>query len=116
MSIRSDFRAPLTNVSIRLHAPGGAHLFGVPLNTKASAHAFTHEKAVAAYCHTDNSWLIRTDTDVAAVPGAPIGETVLFPCPEAVALEVSGTGDFLPVIRWDGKTYLLERNPAALAK
>jgi hypothetical protein len=100
-----------------LHAAGGAHLFGVPLDQKASAHAFTHEKAVAAYCNnSDSSWLIRTDTDVESMPGAPVGETVLYPCPEAVALEVSGVGDFLPVIRWDGKTYLLERNPAALAK
>ena len=46
-------------------------------------------------------------------PGAPIGEVVSFPCPEAVALEVSGDGYYLPVVRWAGKTYLLERNPAA---
>ena len=99
-----------------LHAPSGAHLFGVPMDEKASAHAFTHEKAVAAYCSSDKSWLIRTDTDVESMPGAAIGETVLYPCPEAVALDVSGAGDYLPVIRWAGKTYLLERNPAALAK
>ena len=99
-----------------LHAPSGAHLFGVPLDQKASVQAFTHERAVAAYCGSDKSWLIRTDTDVETTPGAPIGETVLYPCPEAVALEVSGAGDYLPVVRWAGKTYLIERNPAALAK
>ena len=47
------------------------------------------------------------------MPGEPIGEQVLFPCPEAVALEVSGEGDYVPVVRWASKTYLLERNPAA---
>jgi hypothetical protein len=38
---------------------------------------------------------------------------VLYPCPEAVALEVNGAGDYLPVVRLAGKTYLLERNQAA---
>jgi hypothetical protein len=55
----------------------------------------------------------RTDTDVEETPGAAIGEAVLFPCRVGVALEVSGAGDYLPVIRWADKTYLLERNPAA---
>jgi hypothetical protein len=96
-----------------LHAPSGAHLFHVPVKAKAILHAFTHERAVAAYCSADDTWLIRTDADVESAPGAPIGEEVLFPCPEAVALEVSGEGDYLPVVRLDGQTYLLERNPAA---
>ena len=48
--------------------------------------------------------------------GASTGESVLYPCPGAVALEVNGVGDYPPVIRSAGKTYLLERNPAALAK
>lgn len=99
-----------------LHAPGGAHLFHVPVNAKSVMHAFTHERAVAAYCHSDQSWLIRTDVDVETSPGAPIGEVVSFPCPEAVALEVSGEGDYLPVVRWAGKTYLLERNPILAAE
>jgi hypothetical protein len=96
-----------------LHAPGGAALLHVPLDEKAVAHAFTHERAVAAYCSGDRSWLIRTDADVETTPGAAIGETVLFPCPEAVALEVNGEGDYLPVVRYAGKTFLLARNPAA---
>lgn len=95
-----------------LHAPSGASLLQVPLNEKATAYAFTHERAVVAYCASDESWLIRTDADVAATPETPIGESVLFPCPEAVALEVNGEGDYLPVVRYAGKTYLLERNPA----
>ena len=99
-----------------LHAPGGAHLFNVPLDEKAVVHAFTHERAVASYCTSDKSWLIRTDADVETTPGAPIGETVLYPCPEAIALEVSGAGDYLPVVRLAGKTYLLERNPLAPKK
>jgi len=95
-----------------LHAPSGAHLFGIALNQKSSAHAFTHERAVAAYCSRDGDWMIQTDADLATTPDAAIGETVLFPCPEAVALEVDGSGDYLPVVRWAGKTYLIERNPA----
>jgi hypothetical protein len=95
-----------------LHAPSGAHLFHVAVDEKAVAHAFTHERAIASYCR-DNSWLIQTDTDVAATPDSPPGEPVLFPCPEAVALEIDGAGDYLPVVRYGGKTYLLERNPAA---
>jgi hypothetical protein len=98
-----------------LHAPSGAHLFGVPVDQKAIAHAFTHSRAVVAYCH-DQSWLIRTDADVETAPGAPLGETVLYPCPEAVALEGGSTGDFVPLVRWQGRTYLLERNPAAAPK
>jgi IPT/TIG domain-containing protein len=92
-----------------LHAPSGAHIFGVPVDQGAMAHAFTHSRAVVAYCTGDNSWLIRTDTDVETTPGAALGETVLYPCPEAVALEVDGAGDFVPVVRWEGKAYLLER-------
>lgn len=101
-----------------LHAPSGAHLFGIPVDKSSVVHAFTHESAVATYCTSDKSWIIRTDTDVEATPGSgvPIGESVLYPCPEAVALEVSGSGDFLPVVRWAGKTYLIERNPDALVK
>jgi hypothetical protein len=99
-----------------LHAPGGAHLFNVPLDEKAVKHAFTHERAVASYCTSDKSWLIRTDVDVESMPGAAIGETVLYPCPEAIALEVNGEGDYLPVVRLAGKTYLLERNPKASVK
>jgi hypothetical protein len=38
---------------------------------------------------------------------------MLYPCPEAVALEVNGEGDYLPVVRWAGKTYVVERNRAA---
>jgi hypothetical protein len=96
-----------------VHAPSGAHLFGVPVDVKSTLHAFTSERAVASYCSSDRSWLIRTDTDVEETPGMPIGEPVLFPCPEGVALEINGAGDYLPVIRWADKTYLLERNPAA---
>jgi len=96
-----------------LHAPSGAHLFGVPVDQTSIAHAFTHERAVAAYCSRDGSWMIQTDADVETTPGAALGEAVLFPCPEAVALEVNGAGDYLPVVRWAGKTYLIERNPAA---
>jgi hypothetical protein len=96
-----------------LHAASGAHIFGVPVNEKAMAHAFTASRAVVAYCGGDNRWLIRTDADVETSPGAPLGETVLYPCPEAVALEVGGGGDFVPLVRWEGRTYLLERNSAA---
>lgn len=99
-----------------LHAPSGAHLFGIPVDQSSVTHAFTHERAVATYCTSDKSWLIRTDADVETTPGAAIGEAVLYPCPEAVALEVNGAGDYLPVVRWAGKTYLLERNPDALVK
>lgn len=98
-----------------LHAPSGARLLGVPVASGAIVHAFTHERAVAGYCSRDRSWLIQTDTDTEVMPGAPLGEPVLFPCPEAVALEVNGDGDYLPVVRLAGKTYLLERNPALLA-
>jgi hypothetical protein len=96
-----------------LHAPSGAHLFGVTMAKTSSAHAFTHERAVAAYCSGDGSWMIQTDADLETTPGAALGEVVLFPCPEAIALEVNGAGDYLPVVRWAGKTYLIERNPAA---
>jgi len=96
-----------------LHAPSGAHLFGVAVDEKSIAHAFTHERAAAAYCSREANWMIQTDADVETTPGAALGETVLFPCPEAVALEVNGNGDYLPVVRWAGKTYLIERNPAA---
>ncbi|HKY40979.1 MAG TPA: IPT/TIG domain-containing protein [Polyangiaceae bacterium] len=95
-----------------LHAPSGAQLLGVQVDAKASAHAFTHERAIAAYCTSDRRWFIRSDSDVEIMAGEPVGEQVLFPCPEAVALEVSGQGDYVPVVRWAGKTYLLERNPA----
>jgi hypothetical protein len=97
-----------------LHAPSGAQLSRVPVNAKASAHAFTHERAVAAYCSSEQSWIIRTDLDAAAAPEPSPGEIVLYPCPEAIALEVSGDGDYLPVVRYQQRTYLLERNPAAL--
>jgi hypothetical protein len=96
-----------------LRAPSGAGISRVAVDAKASAHAFTHERAVAAYCTSDGSWLIRTDADVPSTPDVPAGEVVLFPCPEAIALEVSGTGDYLPVVRYQQRTYLLERNPAA---
>jgi hypothetical protein len=96
-----------------LHAPSGAHLFGIPVDEKSIAHAFTHERAVAAYCASESTWMIQTDADVETTPGMPLGEQVLYPCPEAVALEVNGAGDYLPVVRLAGKTYLLERNPAA---
>ncbi len=96
-----------------LHAPGGAQLFGVQVDAKASAHAFTHDRAIAAYCSDDRSWWIRTDLDMETTAGMPIGEQVLFPCPEAVALDINGQGDYLPVVRWATQTYLLERNPAA---
>jgi hypothetical protein len=96
-----------------LHAPSGASLLHVPLDQKATTHAFTHERAVATYCSSDRTWLIRTNTDVETAPGEPVGEPVLFPCPEAIALEINGKGDFVPLVRWAGKTYLLERNPAA---
>lgn len=98
-----------------LFAPSGAHIFSVPFDHEASAHAFTHERAVAAYCTSDATWMIRTDQDTEPMPDVPAGEPVLYPCPKAVALEVSGDGDYLPVVRWSGKTYLLERNPAAPA-
>jgi hypothetical protein len=97
-----------------LHAPGGAQLLGVPVDAKASAHAFTQDRVIAAYCSgNDRRWFIRTDLDVETAPGEPLGEQVLFPCPEAVALDVNGDGDFVPVVRWASQTYLLERNPAA---
>jgi hypothetical protein len=99
-----------------LHAPSGAQLSRVPVNAKASAHAFTHERAVAAYCSSDQSWLIRTDLDAAAAPDPSPGEIVLYPCPEAIALEVNGDGDYLPVVRYQQRTYLLERNPAAVVE
>jgi hypothetical protein len=83
------------------------------MDKTSSAHAFTHERAVAAYCSRDGNWMIQTDADLETTPGAALGEVVLFPCPEAVALEVNGAGDYLPVVRWAGKTYLIERNPAA---
>lgn len=97
-----------------LHTPSGASLLRVPLNEKSAAYAFTRERAVAAYCSSDQTWMIQTDADLATSPEVPVGEAVLFPCPEAVALEVNGEGDYLPVVRWAGRTYLLERNPNAV--
>lgn len=99
-----------------LHAPSGARLSHVPVKAKASAHAFTHARAVAAYCSNDDSWRIRTDLDVETEPGEGAGEVVVFPCPEAIALEVGGSGDYLPVVRYQQRTYLLERNPSATAE
>lgn len=96
-----------------LHAPSGAHIFGVPVDQKSMAYAFTHSRAIVSYCSSDKQWLIRTDADVEATPGAAVGEPILYPCPEAVALEVSGSGDFVPVVRYDERTYVLERNPSA---
>ena len=60
--------------------------------------------------------MIRTDLDAAAAPDPSPGEIVLYPCPEAIALEVNGEGDYLPVVRYQQRTYLLERNPAALVE
>jgi hypothetical protein len=94
-----------------LHAPSGAAIFGVPVNAQAVAHAFTHERAVVAYCGADQTWLIRSDLSQEAEPGALVGEPVLFPCPEAVALEVNGEGDYLALVRFQGATYALERAP-----
>jgi hypothetical protein len=92
-----------------LHTASGAQLSGVAVDAKASAHAFTHERAVAAHCGSEGTWMIRTD-----LPDSD--EIILFPCPEAVALEVDGDGDYLPVVRYSGSTYLLERNPAAVSE
>ncbi|RYZ05721.1 MAG: hypothetical protein EOO73_18640 [Myxococcales bacterium] len=97
-----------------LHTPSGASIMRVPLSETSAAYALTRERAVAAYCSSDQTWMIQTDADVAASPEVPAGEAVLFPCPQAVALEVSGEGGYLPVVRWAGKTYLLERNPNAV--
>lgn len=96
-----------------LHAPGGAHIFGVPVEQKAMAYAFTPSRAVVSYCASDKTWRIRKDDDVEEAPGAPIGEAIVYPCAEAVALEIGGSGDFVPVIRYADQTYLLERNTAA---
>ncbi len=96
-----------------LHAPGGAHIYGVPVEQKAMAYAFTQSRAIVSYCAKDKTWRIRTDDDVEETPGAPLGEAIVYPCAEAVALEVSGSGDFVPVVRYADQTYLLERNPAA---
>lgn len=98
-----------------LHAPSGAQISGVPVDARASAHAFTHERAVAAYCRGD-TWLIRTDRDTGdpEAPEQPVGEVVAYPCPEAVALELGGDGEFLPVVRYRERTYLLKRNPLAV--
>jgi hypothetical protein len=96
-----------------LHAPGGAHIFGVPVEQKAMAYAFTQARAVVSYCDKDKTWRIRKDDDVEETPGAAIGEAIVYPCAEAVALEIAGSGDFVPVIRYADQTYLLERNPAA---
>ena len=95
-----------------LHAASGAHIFGVPVDQKSMAYAFTSERAVVSYCAGDQTWRIRTDADVETEPGAALGEPIVFPCPEAVALELDGGGDFVPVVRWAGKTYLLARNAA----
>lgn len=90
-----------------LHTASGVQLSGVAVDAKASAHAFTRERAVAAHCGAEKTWMIRTDL-------ADSDEIILFPCPEAVALEVDGDGDYLPVVLYSGSTYLLERNPVAV--
>ena len=96
-----------------LHAPSGVSIYGVPVDQKAMAYAFTASRAIVSYCAKDKTWRIRKDDDVEETPGAPLGEAIVYPCAEAVALEVSGTGDFVPVVRYADQTYLLERNPAA---
>ena len=48
-------------------------------------------------------------------PGAQLdgdGRFILPVLPGPGVLLVRGDGDYLPVVRWKGKTYLLERNPA----
>ena len=92
-------------------APSGAMIPLVPVDQKSIAHAFTTERAVVAYC-VDDTWRIRTDQDADSAD-SPAGEAVLYPCPEALALEVDASGDYLPVVRYQAQTYLLERAPAA---
>jgi hypothetical protein len=92
-----------------LHTPAGAHISRVSVDATASRHAFAATRAVAGYCDADDTFRLRTDTDVAAAPDAPIGEPIVFPCQTTSALEIDPNGDFVPVVRRGTVLHLLAR-------
>jgi hypothetical protein len=92
-----------------LHTPAGAHIARVSVDATASRHAFAATRAVAGYCDSDDTFRLRTDTDVAAAPEAPIGEPIVFPCQATSALEIDPNGDFVPVVRRGTVLHLLAR-------
>jgi hypothetical protein len=94
-----------------LHTPAGAHISRVSVDETASRHAFSAARAVAGYCDEDDNFRLRTDTDVAATPDAPLGEPIVFPCQTTSALEIDPNGDFVPVLRRGTITHLLARRP-----
>jgi hypothetical protein len=95
-----------------LHTPAGASIVRVSVDVTASRHAFSAARAVAGYCDDDDNFRLRTDTDVAATPDAPVGEPILFPCQTTSALEIDPNGDFVPVVRRGTISYLLARRAA----
>jgi hypothetical protein len=92
-----------------LHTPAGASIARVSVDATASRHAFSAARAVAGYCDEDDNFRLRTDTDVAAPPDAPIGEPIVFPCQATSALEIDPNGDFVPVVRRGTILHLLAR-------
>ncbi len=95
-----------------LHTPAGASISKVSVDVTASRHAFSAARAVAGYCDEADTFRLRTDTDTAPAPDAPIGEAIVYPCQSTVALEVDPNGDFVPVVRRGNTLYLLARREA----
>jgi hypothetical protein len=95
-----------------LHTPAGASVAKVSVDVTASRHAFSASRAVAGYCDESNTFRLRTDTDTAPAPGAPIGEAIVYPCQQTVALEIDPDGDFVPVVRRGTTLYMLARREA----
>lgn len=92
-----------------LHTPAGASIARVSVDATASRHAFAATRAVAGYCDGDDTFRLRTDTDMPATPDAPIGEPIVFPCQTTAALEIDPNGDFVTVVRRGTLLHLLAR-------
>lgn len=92
-----------------LHTPAGASIARVSVDATASRHAFSAARAVAGYCDGGDTFRLRTDTDVAPAPDAPIGEAIVFPCQTTSALEIDSNGDYVPVVRRGNTLHLLAR-------
>lgn len=97
-----------------LHTPAGASISRVSVDVTASRHAFSAARAVAGYCDDADSFRLRTDTDTASEPNAPIGEALVYPCQSTVALELDPDGDFVPVVRRGATLHMLGRREAPL--
>lgn len=95
-----------------LHTPAGATIAKVSVDVTASRHAFSASRAVAGYCDEADTFRLRTDTDTAPAPNAPIGEAIVYPCQSTLALEIDPDGDFVPVVRRGNTLYMLARRDA----